>query len=171
MAAVLSPAKDDLAQVARAEEALSRLARHAVRNAPDRRRVLASDFCAAPAIPKVDPTMRPVCSNNEQSSFRKSISSRAATQILLPMFLMAGLGVAATLAAVQEKGQRVGAGEIRRLGLHSQRKQAGPPYPQLMGRPRSNLQRPPRRPRMRSCLRRLQRHRRYPSNSRQWLAI
>ena len=97
MAAVLSPAKDDLAQVARAEEALSRLARHAVRNAPDRRLVLASDFCAAPAIPKVDPTMRPVCSNNEQSSFRKSISSRAATQILLPMLLMAGLGVAATL--------------------------------------------------------------------------
>jgi hypothetical protein len=95
---VLSLAKSDLVQVAHAEEALSELARHAKRKAPDRpSRVVAPGFSAAPAVPAVDPTMRSVGLNDEQVlGVRKSISVRTA-KVLLHILLLVGLGGAAAL--------------------------------------------------------------------------
>ena len=75
MHATLSPAKADLVQVARAEEALSRLARQAAGKASYRRsRLLPSDFSAAPLVPAVDPTMRSV--GNGQNFGRPKVAYR-----------------------------------------------------------------------------------------------
>jgi hypothetical protein len=99
MDVTLSPAKPDLVQVARVEEALSKLARQAARQSPDRRgRVLVSHFFAAKSVPTVDPTMRSVGGNNEQvSSVLKSLGGRTA-RTLPRILLIAGLGAAATLS-------------------------------------------------------------------------
>jgi hypothetical protein len=96
MDVTLSRAKPDLVQVARVEEELSRLARQAARQSPDRRSpVLAF---AAKLVPTVDPTMRSVGGNSEQvSGVRKSLRGRAA-QTLPRILLIAGLGAAATLS-------------------------------------------------------------------------
>ena len=91
MHATLSPAKADLVQVARAEEALSRLARQAAGKASYRRsRLLPSDFSATPLVPAVDPTMRSV-SNGQDSGVRKLLIG-----LLVFIFVIAGLGAAAT---------------------------------------------------------------------------
>jgi hypothetical protein len=97
MDVTLSPAKPD--QVASVEEALSRLARQAAHQSPDRRsRLLASHFFAAKSVPTVDPTMRSLGGNDEQASgVRNSLGGRTA-RILPRILLIAGLGAAATLA-------------------------------------------------------------------------
>jgi hypothetical protein len=96
MDVTLSLAKPDLVQVACVEEELSRLARQAARQSPDRRSpVLAF---AAKSVPTVDPTMRSVGGNSEQvSGVLKSLCDGTA-RILPRILLIAGLGAAATLS-------------------------------------------------------------------------
>ena len=101
MDVTLSQAKPDHVQVARVEEALSRLARQAARQSPDRPgRALASRFFAAAAasVPTVDPTMRSDGGNSDQVS-DAGTSLRGRTARTLPrILLIVGLGAAATLA-------------------------------------------------------------------------
>src|SRR6185436_18458340 len=98
MDVTLSGAKPDLAQDAGVEEALTKLARTAARESPERRKPLsASDFIAAKPVPTVDPTMRAGGGTDEPvSGVRKPLYGRTA-RTLSGILLIAGLGTAATL--------------------------------------------------------------------------
>ena len=181
MHATLSPAKADLVQVARAEEALSRLARQAAGKASYRRsRLLPSDFSAAPLVPAVDPTMRSV-GNGQDLGGRKLLIG-----LLAFILMIAGLGAAATWGWqwYGEAAQQTDLSLPPHPGNSSAElivanppmspalpeKQAHPPT--WLMRPRSNPHLPLRRLRTRSRLRRSQHHHpRRPSNSRPWLMI
>jgi len=105
----LSLAKPDVAEVVRAEEALSELARQAARQSPDwRSGGLASHFLGAESVPTVDPTMRSVGGRNEQvSGVRESRWDRTG-RILPRILFIAGLGAAVTLGWLSSRPPQPG---------------------------------------------------------------
>ncbi len=91
-------ARKDLAG---AEEALSRLAQSAVRHASDRRTgMAASDFSAGLRVtePPFEATLRPAAVNNDQLPSDRPSLGRRAVRTFARFLLVAGIGVAATLA-------------------------------------------------------------------------